>query len=320
MATPASWQLALARIDGALPFISPEVAEILAFRSLRRMWHCHVRDFPFEGLGPEHNPGLEATELARTWYAQERAAFLSWIARHATSPMRAAAQVALATRLGPPSPAPLSPATAALERLDALLPTGNPLDAITSLVEALSAEEPGFLEGDPELRIAGGRAFTAAAPRGDAWALSLVIAARPQLFALGVAPLALAGVARRELFRPRRERASVTILDEALDEALAWLTADVAFAAQAAARAKAVSARFNASSHAAAAYRLIAGLGPLTRIEIARGLAVSARTASLSVGKLEELSLAHLRPGDKAVVMNAGTALHPTIPRKPQIR
>lgn len=304
MAEAVSWQLVLARVEGALPFLPDEAAEILAFRSLRRTWRCHVRDFPFEGLGHGHNPGLEAGELVRTWYARERASFLSWIVRHASPPMSQAAGVVLSAKSGVPSPAPLSPARTALERLDSLLPTGTPLETIRSLAEALSSDEPGFLEGDSELRIAGGRAFTAAAPRGDAWAASLAIAARPQVFALGPAPLALAGIARRELFRPRRERSLSTILSEAIEEASAWLAADLAFAAQASVCAQSVSARFNASSHAAAGYRLVAGLGPLTRVEIARALGVSARTASLSVAKLEALSLVTLRARDKAVILS----------------
>ena len=62
---PAPWQLTLARIEGALPFISPELSECLALASLRRLWRVHVRDYPFDNLGIEHNPGLEADELVR---------------------------------------------------------------------------------------------------------------------------------------------------------------------------------------------------------------------------------------------------------------
>ena len=39
---PAPWQLTLARIEGALPFISPELSECLALASLRRLWRMHV--------------------------------------------------------------------------------------------------------------------------------------------------------------------------------------------------------------------------------------------------------------------------------------
>lgn len=69
---PPPWQLALARLEGALPFLSAQVADGLALASLRRLWRVHVRDFPQENQGPEHNPGLEAAELARSWYTAER--------------------------------------------------------------------------------------------------------------------------------------------------------------------------------------------------------------------------------------------------------
>ena len=83
---PPPWQLALARIEGALPFLRAEVADGLARMSLRRLWRVHVRDFPQENQGPEHNPGLEAAELTRSWYAAERQDFLYWIARRGPLP------------------------------------------------------------------------------------------------------------------------------------------------------------------------------------------------------------------------------------------
>ena len=74
------WQFALARIEGALSFFSSELAEVLAMRSVRRLWAVHVRDFPFYAMRLEHNPEIEAAELMRSWYADERRDFLSWIA------------------------------------------------------------------------------------------------------------------------------------------------------------------------------------------------------------------------------------------------
>ncbi len=68
-APPPPWQITLARIEGALPFLRAEVADGLARASLRRLWRVHVRDYAFENLGPEHNPGLGAAELTRSWYA-----------------------------------------------------------------------------------------------------------------------------------------------------------------------------------------------------------------------------------------------------------
>ena len=98
MPSPAPWQLTLARIEGALPFLSPELAECLAFASLRRLWRIHVRDYPCYNSGIEHNPGLEAAELMRSWYSEERRQFLSWISRRGHPPLAKAAKLVLAAK------------------------------------------------------------------------------------------------------------------------------------------------------------------------------------------------------------------------------
>jgi len=55
---PPPWKLALARIEGALPFLSAEVADGLARASLRRLWRVHVRDFPQETKALSTIPGI----------------------------------------------------------------------------------------------------------------------------------------------------------------------------------------------------------------------------------------------------------------------
>lgn len=50
-----------------------------------------------------------------------------------------------------------------------------------------------------------------------------------------------------------------------------------------------------------AVWRLISGLGPLTRAELARALGVTRRTASQAATALEKADLATLRPGDHAL-------------------
>ena len=301
----ASWPIILARVEGALPFLPQDVSEILAFRSLARMWRTHLRDFPLAGVGPEHDPGLEAGHLMRTWFANERHAFLAWIVRFGHPPLAAAARISLAARPGQDRrPDPLAAASVALARLDALLPSAAPAATLSALVEELRSEEVEFLEGGSEVRIAGGRAFSAPPPRGAAWGLSLAIAVRPQLFALGAAPLALAGVARRELFRSLRERTAKAILNEALEEAATWLADDLSHAAREAARSRDALEGIYASSHAGACHRLVAGLSPLSRAELARALGVTARTASLAVERLRERRLTKLRPGDGHVMLS----------------
>lgn len=137
-ASPAPWQLTLARIDGALPFVSPQLGQTLALASLRRLWRIHVRDFSFENAGLEHNPGLDADELVRSWYAAERRDFLSWIVRRAPPALAAAARMALAAKNSIESfSSDFAPADAALDRLDALLPSDNPVATLLDLIAIL---------------------------------------------------------------------------------------------------------------------------------------------------------------------------------------
>ena len=95
---PDPWQLALARLEGALPFLSETIAQGLAQRSLRRLWAVHIRDYPFDTIGLEHNPGLHAGELMRSWYAEERRDFLSWVRRRGPPPLARAARLAMAAK------------------------------------------------------------------------------------------------------------------------------------------------------------------------------------------------------------------------------
>lgn len=118
---PHPWQLALARIEGALPFLRAEVADGLARASLRRLWRVHARDYAFENLGPEHNPGLAAAELTRSWYSTERQDFLSWISRRGPPPLARAARLTLAAKGARESfSGTFEAADRALERLDAV--------------------------------------------------------------------------------------------------------------------------------------------------------------------------------------------------------
>ena len=151
---PPPWQLTLARIEGALPFLRAEVADGLARASLRRLWRVHVRDYAFENLGPEHNPGLGAAELTRSWYADERQDFLSWISRRGPPPLARAARLTLTAKGARESfSGTFAAADRALERLDALLPALDPLAALTEWLRQLRADEVDFLEGGSEWPI-----------------------------------------------------------------------------------------------------------------------------------------------------------------------
>ncbi|MDG2514522.1 helix-turn-helix domain-containing protein [Sphingobium yanoikuyae] len=289
---PRPWQIEVARIDGALPFLSQRHGAVLASLSLRGLWAHHVGAYPFENLGPDHDPGLDAAELVRSHYVAERDAFCSWIARRAAPPLAHAAATVLAAKSAPEVFARgYAIADAALERLDALLPTEDPLAVLVDLVSGLSEQEIGFLEGGTETYLAAGRAFSRPPLRAGAWAASLAVAMRPQLFALGAAPLAFAGLIPREAFQAMRERPVPAILADALHTAAAAGRTDIIGARAAIDLGKARLADVNRSSRARDTWLLLAGLGPLTRAEIARALDVTKRTASQAAATLEEAGL-----------------------------
>lgn len=303
--THPPWQLALARIEGALPFLRAEVADGLARASLRRLWRVHVRDYAFENLGPEHNPGLGATELTRSWYAAERQDFLSWISRRGPPPLARAAQLTLAAKDARESfSGTFEAADRALERLDDLLPAREPQAVLTEWLRQLRADEVDFLEGGSEEVLIEGRVFHRFAARGSAWAASLAVAMRPQLFALGAAPLALAGLAPRSVFRAQPESPLPALLASAIGAAAGDVATDLAAVAAMVARGEERLADLYASSQAPAMWQLIGALGPLTRAELARALGVTRRTASQAAQALEKADLAALRPGDHALVPN----------------
>ncbi len=299
---PPPWQLALARLEGALPFLSAQVADGLALASLRRLWRVHVRDLPQENQGPEHNPGPEAAELTRSWYAAERRDFLSWIARRGPPPLARAARLALAAKGATESfTSAFDPADRALERLDALLPARDPLATLSEWLEQLREDEIDFLELGSEEVMIEGRVFQRFAARGSAWAASLAAAMRPHLFGLGPAPLALAGLAPRSLFKAEPERPLPALLAEAIGVAAAYVATDLAAVRRDRALGDERLAGLYASSQAPAVWQLISGLGPLTRAELARALSVTRRTASQAATALGKADLAILRPGDHAL-------------------
>ncbi|MDF8335579.1 hypothetical protein [Novosphingobium cyanobacteriorum] len=300
--TPPPWQLALARIEGALPFLGAQVAEGLALASLRRLWRVHVRDFPQENQGPEHNPGLEAAELTRSWYTAERRDFLSWIGRRGPPPLARAARLALAAKGVTESFASVfEAADRALDRLDALLPTRDPVATLSEWLEQLREDEIEFLELGSEEVVIEGKVFQRFSARGSAWAASLAAAMRPHLFSLGAAPLALAGLAPRSLFRAEPESPLPALLGQAISSAAADVATDLAAVRAALTQGNERLAGLYASSQAPAMWQLIAGLGPLTRAELARALGVTRRTASQAATALQKADLAALRPGDHAL-------------------
>lgn len=303
LTSPALWQLALARIEGAQPFLSPHLSEALALASLRRLWRIHVQDFTFKSIGLEHDPGRDAHELVRSWYAVERRDFLSWIIRRAPPALAAAARRTLTAKSCTESfSVAFAPADAALDRLDALLPSNDPMPTLLDLVAGLRAEETDFLEGGSEIASFGGFAIIRSAPRGAAWAASLAVAMRPHLFRLGGGSVALAGVLPRGVFRERLDEPASTLIQAALLTASAHAQDDLHTLYNASMLGDKILASLNASSSTPHAWLLICGLGPLTRAELARALGVTRRTASVVVSTLERMNLVRLRPEDGAIL------------------
>ena len=196
-----------------------------------------------------------------------------------------------------------TPADNALARLDALLPSRDPQGTLLEWLEELRTEEFDFFEGGSEMVQVGGLAITRSAPRGAAWAASLAAAIRPHLFGLGSAPLALAGIMPRALFREFHEEPLPALLRSALQTATDKAAIDLRVMREAVALAdKQLAGRLYTSSTAPQAWRMIVSLGPLTRAELARALGVTKRTASQSVSSLQEASMVRLRETDSAMV------------------
>ena len=297
------WQIALAKVEGALPFFSAPLRQTIALSSLRRLWLAHVQSYPFENTGLEHDPGPEAKELVRSWYAEERRQFLSWIARRAGKDLAQSARLILKAKDQSEGFSTVYfPADAALGRLDALLPTTDPFETLLELLQELRTEEIAFLEGGSEVNRIAGIAITRPAPRGAAWAASLAVAMRPHLFGLGSAPLALAGIMPRSLFREMNEEPLPILLGIAVRDAAVKLGTDIRRMHEALALADSRLAGLKASSNAPHAWRLIASLGPLTRSEIARALGVTKRTASQAVAALKEADMVVMRGADGAIL------------------
>lgn len=165
----------------------------------------------------------------------------------------------------------------------------------------LRGHEVDFLEGGSEEVLIEGRVFQRFGARGSAWAASLAAAMRPQLFALGAAPLALAGLAPRSVFRAEPERPLPALLAGSIGAAASDVATDLAAVTAMIARGEECLAGLYASSQAPAMWQLIGGLGPLTRAELARALSVTRRTASQAAMALEKAELATLRLGDHAL-------------------
>lgn len=107
----------------------------------------------------------------------------------------------------------------------------------------------------------------------------------------------------RALFREFHEEPLPVLLRSALETASNKAEVDLRVMRDAVTLAgKQLAGRLYASSTAPQAWRMIVGIGPLTRAELARGLGVTKRTASQSVSSLQDAGMLLLRETDSAMI------------------
>lgn len=159
------------------------------------------------------------------------------------------------------------------------------------MVNELIHGEASFLEGITEPTLVLGRAIDRPAGPGAAWAASLALAMRPHLFGMGGAAYIFAGLAPRTLFRALREAPVAEIARQSLVASIAGAAADLDLCVKAERYGVERLADRNTSSRALACWRLLVGLGPLTRAEMARGMGITKRTASQIAVALEAAGL-----------------------------
>jgi len=110
------------------------------------------------------------------------------------------------------------------------------------------------------------------------------------------------GLAPRSLFRPEPEASLSALLDDVLQTAVGDVQSDLGRLRRGLALGDERLAPLYASSRARDAWRLVLGLGPINRAELARGLGVTKRTASQVTAALAEAQLVAMRSGDAVLV------------------
>jgi hypothetical protein len=280
----------LSRLDALLSLASPGVLRTFARLQLARAWRFHVRDYDFENYGLEHAISNDQGVLMRSPNPDERRDFASWLARNAHGEVSAAALEVLRAKNARESYTErYVSADLVLTMLDGLGLPNDPVAALASVVRELRTSEPRFLEHGTETIMAGEMVRQVQAPRSDAWAFGLAIAARPSLLGLARWPVMFSGVGSRELFRAMAERAPADVLGDALVASLTAAEEDFGAARQIEREAESLQGELRADSKAPDTFRLVRSYESMTRAEIARALGVTIRTASLGVSALQRL-------------------------------
>lgn len=295
------WQVVLARLECALPFLPEPVTQVLVLRSLRRLWRAHVRDLRPGAVDAAAATGTD--ELLRSAFAGERHDFLLWIARQGHRPLGRAAELVLAaTRRddGALAGDGFGDADHALALLDACLPAADPIERLAGYVRRLQGEDR--VSSRPVPQVAQGQLLDRPTPERTARAASLAIAVRPQLFGLGDAPLALAGVLPPVLFDVPADVPLDTGLRAAVQASAGDLRDDFVIARRGVAWGEERLGSVRASSSVRDCWRLLLALGPATRAELARALGMQQRILSQAVAVLADAGLVKAGADDAPLI------------------
>lgn len=311
LARTLDWQLNAAKIEGLIPFIFEGFDEVVALVSIRRAWRYFDRDFPF-ARGLDHSPAYESAEIMRSWDGEQRQQFLIFLLHHASPAIRAGAKMVRRAKGYDGKIATsqfLLPVTV-LNELAERMPTSDPMSTLEDLVEHLRENSPDFLEiEDWEVELEAQTHETVALseahrPESEFWAAGLAVAVRPEILRLGRGPLLVPGIMSKRLFRRNPDVSINEALRLNLSEATAGLYAEISSALKAYKAAQAELGDLYSSSRAFDAWRFAYGIGPVSRLEIARALDVTPKTAYAATSVLVERGLAMLRK-DKMLVAKA---------------
>lgn len=310
---------ALGRWQAGWRFAAPELRHAVSLALLSAAWDTFRRDAGPGDVGPAHDEpagraGVTSTDDPR------RDGILLWLADHGTPPVAEAAallvrMVGATRRFGEEEQSLLEAARDALAagvgrqgRIARALPIGeNDDNALLALLHGLAGaidrlrSASAFAEAvgsESHLAMNGEilRRHVAPEPAG-AWALDLALLAVGSPFAGG---MPVPGLVSRALFRPELEPEEIVAnLVDGVATALELGCGLLHQLGPELARGQAALAHLSRHARARDAWRLVAALRSVTRIQLGRALALSRAGADIQAHTLAEAGLVSLRPGGR---------------------
>ncbi|MBS7671721.1 hypothetical protein [Croceicoccus gelatinilyticus] len=192
------------------------------------------------------------------------------------------------------------------EKLDEYLPTSDPLSVLDEFVHSLREGSSAYLEAE----FSAGRAVhdrpneknvlvktgeLRPGPGSSMWAAGLAVASRPELFRLAKAPLLVPGIISPRLFKRLPDMSISDALQMNMANVFEEIWQDVIDLHKAFNDAERLLEDLYASSRAFDAWKFAYGIGPVNRLELARALDVTPKTAYRAAQVLVERDLAELR-------------------------